>query len=521
MDLSLLFPPQYSMFAILFFPLLLFSLLWISNYLFKNKKREVPQAGGAWPLIGHLHLLRGSQPLHITLGNMADKYGPIFTINLGSRKVLVVNNSEIAKECLTTNDKAFASRPKFVSTELLGYDNSMIGFAPYGPYWRQVRKVATLELLSNYRLEMLRHARESTIYASLQELYGLWKKQRDSSDKALADMEKWFMNVTRNVMAKIIVGKQLNSSDAESERWIRLLKEFMELSGRFVLGDALPFLRWLDIRGDEKAMKKTAAELDQVVEEWLQEHKQQRILDETKSDEDFMDAMLSGLGVDNEQLADITIKATCLSLAIAGIDTSAITLIWTLSLLLNNQYALKKLQHEIDTIVGEERKVNESDLKNLDYLQAIIKETMRLYPAVPLSLPHQSTEDCTVSGYHVPTGIGMFTNLPKIQRDSSMWMDPDEFQPERFLVSNKEVDVKGKNFELIPFGSGRRICPGINLALQVIQLTLANLVHEFEISTLLDQPVDMQEGVGLTNLKATPLEVLIIPRLPAACYEVN
>ncbi|GKV04741.1 hypothetical protein SLEP1_g16854 [Rubroshorea leprosula] len=518
MDLSLLFPPQYSMFAILGFPLLLFSFLWISNNLFKNKKREVPQAGGAWPLIGHLHLLGGSQPLYITLGNMADKYGPIFTIKFGSHKVLVVNNSEIAKECLTINDKAFASRPKFVFTELLGYDRSMFGFAPYGPYWRQVRKIATLQLLSNYRLEMFRHARESTIYASLQELYGLWKKQRDSSDKASVDMKKWFTDAIRNVMAKIIVGKQPNSSDAESERWIRLLKEFMELSGRFVLGDALPFLRWLDIGGDEKTMKKTAAELDQVVEEWLQEHKHRRISDETKSDEDFMDAMLSVLGVDNEQLADITIKATCLGLTLASVETSAVTLMWALSLLLNNRHALKKLQHEIDTIVGEERKVNESDLKNLDYLQAIIKETMRLYPAAPLLLPHQSTEDCIVSGYNIPAGIVMFINLPKIQRDSSIWMDPDEFQPERFLVSNKEVDVKGKNFELIPFGSGRRICPGINLALQVMQLTLANLVHGFEISTLLDQPVDMQAGVGLTNSKAAPLEVLIIPRLPAGAY---
>lgn len=273
----------------------------------------VPQAGGAWPVIGHLHLLGVSQPLHVTLGNMADKYGPIFSMKLGVHRALVVSNSDIAKECLTTSDKAFANRPEVVFMELLGYNNCMIGFAPYGPYWRQVRKIATLELLSSYRLEMLRHVRESTVHESLVELYQLWEKDRDGSGEAVVDMTKWFSDVIRNVITLIIVGKQAGNTRAraaQSRGWMESLKDLNELSGRFVVGDAFPYLRWLDIGGYENAMRKTAAELDRVVTKWLEEHKLRRasITDEARSDEDFMDAMLSILPDNN----DTTIKATCL-----------------------------------------------------------------------------------------------------------------------------------------------------------------------------------------------------------------
>jgi cytochrome P450 len=206
------------------------------------------------------------------------------------------------------------------------------------------------------------------------------------------------------------------------------------------------------------------------------------------------------------------------SLIVAGIDTTATQLTWALSLLLNNREALKKAQQELDVQIGRERQVKESDIKNLVYLQAIIKETMRLYPAGPLPVPHKSMEDCTLAGYHIPAGTQLLVNFSKIHRDPHVWSDPNEFQPERFLTSHKGVDVKGQHFELLPFGSGRRMCPGISLALQVIQLTLATMLHAFEIATPSDEPVDMTEKIGLTDVKATPLEVHLTPRLPTQVY---
>ncbi|GKE04462.1 cytochrome P450 CYP82D47-like protein, partial [Tanacetum coccineum] len=123
--------------------------------------------------------------------------------------------------------------------------------------------------------------------------------------------------------------------------------------------------------------------------------------------------------------------------------------------------------------IGRERPMDESDLKNLVYLEAIIKETLRLYPAAPLAVPHEALEDCVVSGYNVPKGTRLLVNLWKLHRDLNVWQDSEEFKPERFMTSHKDIDVKGKHFELLPFGSGRRIYPGIFFSLQALRLTLA------------------------------------------------
>lgn len=206
-------------------------------------------------------------------------------------------------------------------------------------------------------------------------------------------------------------------------------------------------------------------------------------------------------------------------MVLAASDTTIVTLTWALSLLLNHGEALKKAQRELDALVGKDRRVSESDLKNLPYLQAVIKETLRLYPAAPLSIPHESMEDCNVSGYFIPKGTRLILNLHKIHRDPLVWPEMSEFRPERFLTTHKHVNLRGQNFELIPFGSGRRMCPGVSLALQVMGLVLGSFLHAFDIMTPGDEAVDMEETMGATNLKASPLEVLITPRIPDHIYQ--
>ncbi|XP_038716474.1 cytochrome P450 CYP82D47-like [Tripterygium wilfordii] len=505
---------------------LLFFLYFLCLRILKSKsknKSTPPKAGGAWPVIGHLHLLSGPQPAHRTLGLMADKCGPIFTINLGVHRALVVCNSEIAKECLMTHDKAFASRPKTLAMEILGYNQTMIGFSPYGPYWRQMRKMATLELLSTHRLEMLKNVRQSEVKTSIKELYQLWADNRSTGpNQVLVDMKRWFGDVTLNVIFRIIVGKRYSGDGQESGGWKLVLREFIELSGKFVVSDALPFLRWLDLGGDEKAMKRIAKELDYVFEEWLEEHKKKRSSGERVDEKDFMDVMLSVLDDENDlpagHSAHTTIKSTCLALMLAASDTTLVTLTWALSLLLNNRDVLYKAQQELESHIGREKPVNESDTKSLVYIEAIIKETFRMYPAAPLLIPHESMEDCTVAGYHIPAGTQLILDAWKIHHDPLVWEDPHEFRPERFLTTHKDVDVKGQNFELIPFGSGRRMCPGVLFALQVLRLTLANLLHGFDFETPNGEPVDMTESNGLTILKESPLEVLVAPRLQGHLY---
>jgi cytochrome P450 len=205
-----------------------------------------------------------------------------------------------------------------------------------------------------------------------------------------------------------------------------------------------------------------------------------------------------------------------------GSDTTMVTLTWAIALLLNNPHKLKRAQDELDAEIGRERVVSESDMSKLVYIQAIVKETLRLYPAAPLSAPHEFTEDCTIGGYNVLKGTRLITNLWKIQTDPKKWPDdPLEFKPERFLTTHKDVDVRGQHFELIPFGSGRRACPGLSFGIQIVQFTLASFLHAFQIaspSNNINAPIDMTESFGLTNVKATPLEVLIKPRLCRNVY---
>ncbi|GAB2221624.1 hypothetical protein Droror1_Dr00012809 [Drosera rotundifolia] len=192
-------------------------------------------------------------------------------------------------------------------------------------------------------------------------------------------------------------------------------------------------------------------------------------------------------------------------------------LTWALPLLLNNRHVLKKVQDELDEHVGRERQVTETDTKDLVYLHAIIREAMRLYPGIPV-LVRESVTNCVIAGYHIPARTRLMINRTKLQKDPKVWPNPTEFIPERFLTSHKNVDVSGKHFELIPFGSGRRICVGGNLAIQIMVLALASLLHGFDIRTPSDEPVDMTESPGLSNLKATPLEVHISPRVPGHVY---
>ncbi|XP_031281526.1 xanthotoxin 5-hydroxylase CYP82C4-like [Pistacia vera] len=523
MDLFL----QLSSIAIVFSIIYLYNaLLRRSNGTEVSKIRNAPEPAGAWPIIGHLHLLGGGdQLLYRSLGAMADKYGPAFSVRLGNRYAFVVSSWEVFKECFTTNDKALASRPTTTAAKLMGYDCAVFGFAPYSPFWREMRKIATLELLSNRRLEMLKDVRISEVDMSIRHLYSLWAK--NNSLPVLVDLKRWLEDMTLNMVVRMVAGKRYfgTSADSDEARHCRKsISRFFHLIGIFTVSDALPHFGWLDFRGHKKAMKKTAKDLDAILEGWLEEHRQRRVSGgiKTEGEEDFIDVMLSlqeeGKLSNFQYDENIGVKSTCLALILGGSDTTSGTLAWAISLLLNNRQMLKKAQEELDQKVGMERLVNESDIENLVYLQAVIRETLRLYPAGPLLGPRESMEDCTLDGYHVPAGTRLVVNVWKIHRDPKVWPNPSAFQPERFLTTHADVDVRGQS-GLVPFGYGRRSCPGVTFALQILHLTLARLLHAFKLVTPLDQLVDMTESPGLTIPKATPLEVLLTPRLPAKLYD--
>ncbi|KAK1436637.1 hypothetical protein QVD17_02419 [Tagetes erecta] len=192
----------------------------------------------------------------------------------------------------------------------------------------------------------------------------------------------------------------------------------------------------------------------------------------------------------------------------AGTDTSSGAMEWALSLLLNHPQVLQKAQNEIDTKTCKVRFVDESDIVDLPYLRGIINETLRLYPTVPLLLPHESSEDCISEGYNVPRGTMLLVNQWAIHHDPKLWTDPEKFKPERF----EGMEGTRDGFKLMPFGSGRRSCPGEGLAVRMLGLTLGLLIQCFDWKRLSEKTIDMTEGLGLTMPKAEPLVAKCKPR---------
>ncbi|KAL0286374.1 UNVERIFIED_CONTAM: Xanthotoxin 5-hydroxylase CYP82C4 [Sesamum angustifolium] len=498
--------------------LLLYSLWRKSSQ--NHKVTSAPEPSGAWPVIGHLHLLGGRVPVYRILGGLADRYGPVFTVRLGVHPALVVSSWEAVKECFTTNDKILNKRPAASAGKYLGYNYAAFGFT-HGTYWRQMRKLVLLEVLSARRLERLKHVWESEINTGIKELY------TKHSGKVVV-ISEWIEQLTLNTIVMMIAGKRYTDSmqsdeTVEARSFRELIKEFMYISGQFVASDAIPFppLRWMDFQGHIKSMKRISKELSTVFQSWITEHVRSDRKSSFGNEQDFIDVMLSAI---DEKFTSFghtreTIIATALNLILAGSDTTSIHLTWLLSLLLNNRQVMQQAQEEIDRKVGKERWVQESDINNLVYLQAIVKETLRLFPPGPLAVPHEAMEDCCVAGYHVPKGTRLLVNVWKLHRDPRIWAEPDNFVPERFLTSHVAVDFTGQNHEFIPFGSGRRSCPGITFAMQVTHLTLARLLQGFNWATPSNGPVDMTEGLSITLPKATPLEVVITPRLADGLYQ--
>ncbi|XP_047176212.1 cytochrome P450 82A4-like [Vigna umbellata] len=490
-----------------------------------SKGKAAPTVAGAWPILGHLPLLNDSKAPHRTLGALADKYGPIFTVQLGSKKTLVISNWEMAKECFTTNDAVVSSRPKLAAAEHMTYNKAMFSVAPCGPYWRTTRKIATSEILSPHRVKQLRHVFESEVQGSIKELFNFWCSNKNECGYALVELKQWFSHLIFNVVLQMVLGKRYFSlgtvDDEKAGRCVKAVKEFMRLFGVFTVGDAVPWLRWFDFGGHEKAMKETAKEMDSLVSEWLEEHRQNKALGgKVDGFQDFMDVMISMLDgqTNNGVDADTMIKSTVLTIIAGATDTISATLTWAMCLILRNPNVLEKVKEELH-IVGKEKWLSENDITKLIYLQATVKETLRLYPPAPLSAPHEFTEDCTINGYNVTKGTRLITNLWKIHTDEYVWSDPLEFKPERFLTTHKDIDMKGHHFELLPFGGGRRICPGISYGLQVVHLVLASFLQHFEILNPLTEALNMSETFGLTNTKTTPLDILVKPCLSFNCYE--
>ncbi|XP_017252560.2 cytochrome P450 CYP82D47 [Daucus carota subsp. sativus] len=378
----------------------------------------------------------------------------------------------------------------------------MFGVGPYGTYWQKMRKI-TRELLTVHHIEMFEHLRISEIKESVGDIYDFWLKNRGSqSHMVKIDINQWLGCLTQNIVLRTIVGKRYEWNDKKGIQFSERIRTVTEQVGSFYLRDYVSFLRWLDWGGPEKAMQEAAKETDRILTECLGEHKLRRKAKDEQHD--IMDMILTRMdkatSPDFEGFdPDTVVKATSLTFISGAADSTRMTLSQVVFLLISNPHVLQKARDELNNHVGRNRQVEESDIKNLVYLQAIIKESMRLHPSSQLLPPRESVEDCEIGGYNIPKDTLLIANLSKIHRDPQVWPNPDEFQPERFLTSHQNVDVMGNHYELLPFGSGRRRCPGIFFGLRLVQIALATIIHRFELEKASDEPDDKSAAVGLRN----------------------
>ncbi|KAJ0982072.1 hypothetical protein J5N97_010327 [Dioscorea zingiberensis] len=453
--------------------LLLFFLLKHHNNSNNQNPNPKPPSPSGLPFIGHLHLLK--PPIHRALAHLSDLHGPILLLRFGSRSVLVVSSSSAAEECFTVNDIAFANRPLFLIGKHLGYGFTTIGWASYGPHWRNLRRISTLEIFSTHRLLSSSHLRSDEARYLVKALL------RDYAGPGFhrAQLKLKFFGLAYNVVMRMIANKRYfdegadeGSSEAGKE-FRDIIKETGSVAGASNTTDFVPLARWLDVGGYEKKLKSLKKRRDKFFQGLIEEHRARK---ETSSPDGqcspaerttVIDLLLSMQEDDPQYYSDDLVKGFVAQMLVAGTDTSSVTMEWAMSLLLNNPEALKKLRAEIDANIEQGSIMEEGDLHKLPYLQAVITETLRLHPSVPLLVPHESSQDCTVGGFHVPGGTMLIVNTWKIHRDPEIWEEPDEFKPERFLSNEGKEGLK-----TMPFGLGRRRCPGEALALRMVALVV-------------------------------------------------
>ncbi|XP_024006700.1 cytochrome P450 71B23 [Eutrema salsugineum] len=499
-----------SIFLCFLWLLLLLLVTLVFTQKFQSSKLKLLPGPQKLPIIGNLHNLEGL--LHKCLQKLSEIHGPVMKLHFGFVPMVIVSSNQAAEEVLKTHDLDCCSRPETIATKKLSYNFKDIGFAPYGEEWRALRKLAVIELFSLKKLNAFRYVRE-------EENDLLVKKLSEASQKqSPVNLKKTLFTLTASIVCRLAFGQNLHESEFIDEDGMEELASRSEkLQGKFAFSNFFPGGWIFDrITGQSKSLEGLFSELDGFFNLVLDDHlKPGRKVLESPDVVDVMIDMMNKLGQDGSfKLTTDHIKGVISDIFLAGVNTSATTILWAMTELIRNPSVMKKVQDEVRTVLGEKReKITEQDLNQLNYFKLVIKETFRLHPTAPLLLPRETMSPIKIQGYDIPKKTQIMINVYAIARDPKLWEYPEEFKPERFVDSI--VDYRGLNFELLPFGSGRRICPGMTMGIAMVELGLLNLLYFFDWvlpkgTTVKD--IDMEEEGAIIIGKKVPLELVPIRR---------
>ncbi|XP_015059923.1 cytochrome P450 CYP736A12-like [Solanum pennellii] len=470
-----------------------------------QKRKSYPPGPKGLPIIGHLHLL-GKNP-HQDFLKLAKTHGPLMYVRLGLVPTIIVSSADTAEKVLKTYDHIFASRPHNEAAYYLAYGQRNMISAKHGPYWRSMRKLCTQHLFSNQKINSFQSMRRQQVEVMIKSL-----KNGTCDHRVVVDLSAKISSLNADLTCLMVFGKKYMDEILDKRGFKALVKEVDELAATPNLGDFFPFLGVIDLQGLTRRLKDLSKVFDDFLEKIIDEHVQSG---DQKQSKDFVDTMLDIMqsGEAEFQFGRSHIKAILFDMLVAAMGTSATAIEWILTELLRHPHVMKKLQKELEQVVGLEKMVKESDLEKLNYLDMVVKEGLRLHAVAPLA-PHEAMEDCVVNSFHIQKGSRILINFYAVQRDPNIWPEPEKFLPERFFGSS--VDIRGHDFQLLPFGSGRRSCPAMQLAIVLVQFTVAQLVHCFDWELpngMQPSDLDVEEHFGLATSRANPLMAIPTYRL--------
>ncbi|XP_045828934.1 geraniol 8-hydroxylase-like [Trifolium pratense] len=404
-----------------------------------------------------------------TLAKFAKFYGPVMLIKLCTETTVIISSSDMAKEILHTNDSLFTDRSVPDNTTTHNHNNFSLVFLPFSPLWQHLRKICHNNLFSNKTLDASQELRRMKLKDLLNDMH------KSSLKGETVDIGRAAFKACINFLSYTFVSQDFVES--LDDEYKDIVSTLLSAVGTPNIADHFPILKILDPQGIKRHTTKYVAKVFHALDIIIDQRMKLRQSEDYVSKNDMLDSLLDISKEDSQKMDKKQIKHLLLDLLVAGTETSAYGLERAMTQLVHDPKAMSKAKKELEETIGLGNPIEESDIDRLPYLNAVIKESLRLHPPAPMLLPRKARVDVDISGYTIPKGAQVLINEWAIGR-TDIWDDAHLFSPERFLGS--EIDVKGRHFKLTPFGSGRRICPGSPLAVRMLHLMLGSLINSFD-----------------------------------------